>query len=65
MGWDVDPPGESLQRALRWISAERVAEPSLSLGSLVDAAGPRFDLTPIEVEYLWRVLVRRREASAE
>ncbi|MEI8257287.1 MAG: hypothetical protein WCJ30_16560 [Deltaproteobacteria bacterium] len=62
MGWDLEPPGESLQRALRWISGEREADPSRSLAAIVEDAGPRFDLTPLDVEYLWRTLVRRRDA---
>ncbi len=62
MGWDLEPPGESLQRALRWISGERESDPSRPLAAIVEEAGPRFDLTPLEVEYLWRVLISRGTA---
>jgi hypothetical protein len=50
-----------LQRAIRWISAERDARPERAIAEIVDEAGPRFDLAPIETEYLWKTFVAQRE----
>jgi hypothetical protein len=58
---DLEPKGETLQRAIRWISAERDARPERAIAEIVDEAGPRFDLAPIETEYLWKTFVAQRE----
>jgi hypothetical protein len=46
------PEGESLRRAVRWISQQREEEPGRTVVALVDQAAVRFDLTPKEAEYL-------------
>ena len=46
------PSGESLRRAVRWISGRLEEDPESALLALVDEATLRFDLTPIEAEYL-------------
>jgi hypothetical protein len=48
----VQPPGERLRRAVRWISGRREEEPGAKLARLLDEAMLRFDLTPNECEYL-------------
>ncbi len=52
------PHGESLRRALRWLD-ERVREtPQADRGKLVSEAGARFDLSPVEEEFLLRSWLR-------
>ena len=57
---DLAPKGEALQRAIRWISSERDAHPERAIGTIVQEAGPRFNLTPIDAEYLWKTFVAAR-----
>ena len=52
MGSPVEPRGEKLRRAVRWISAQREERPEARLAPLVDAATLRFDLSPREAELL-------------
>lgn len=48
------PEGEAIRRALRWLD-ERVREdPDASRAKLVAAAGARFDLSPLEEDFLLR-----------
>ena len=49
---DVLPSGESLRRAVRYISDQLQEDADQPLLSLVDKASQRFDLTPKEEEYL-------------
>lgn len=46
------PQGEELRRALRWLSERRLEDPKAPRAKLLDEAALRFDLTPIEVEFL-------------
>jgi hypothetical protein len=46
------PEGESLRRALKWLSEKRTESPDAPRGQLIDEAALRFDLSPNEVEYL-------------
>lgn len=62
---DLEPKGEALQRAIRWISAEREAQPERALAEIVNEAGPRFDLAPLETEYLWKTFVAKRAEAGE
>ncbi len=48
----LHPEGESLRRAVRWISGQLQEDPAQRVASLVNDATLRFDLTPRETEYL-------------
>jgi hypothetical protein len=50
----VAPEGESLRRALRWLDERVREEPGASRGKLVGEAAARFDLTPLDEEFLLR-----------
>ncbi len=43
-----------LKKAIEWISHRRQDEPKVGLAVLVDEACRRFDLTPIQAEFLLR-----------
>ena len=49
----VHPEGESLRRAVRWISGHLEEDAEQPLPPLVESAILRFDLTPRESEYLY------------
>ena len=50
------PEGEALRQALRWISDRRRDDPKARLAAVIDEAALRFDLTPLEADFLWRSL---------
>lgn len=46
------PEGEGIRRALRWLDERVREEPQASRAKLVADAGARFDLTPLEEDFL-------------
>lgn len=48
----IQPQGESIRQAVKWISAELLEDPSKKAQKLVQEAGLRFNLSPLEEEYL-------------
>ena len=53
---DVQPRGESLRRAVEWVSLERQDHPEIPLGELVSRAALQFDLSPADEEFLLHAL---------
>jgi hypothetical protein len=56
MAREIEPEGERLRRAVRWISEQRQEHPDASMRDLVDEAGLRFDLGPSEQDGLMLLL---------
>ncbi|MBA3009429.1 MAG: hypothetical protein KKF12_03890 [Proteobacteria bacterium] len=50
----LHPQGESLKKAILWISEKRKNDPGINLGKLVDQAAFQFDLSPKDSEFLLR-----------
>lgn len=48
----IQPQGEDLRKAVRWISEERQSGTTLGNDQLVNQAAVKFNLSPLEVEYL-------------
>lgn len=48
----VVPGGESIRSALKWLSERRQAEASAAREKLIDEAALRFDLSPMDVDFL-------------
>ncbi len=46
------PEGDGIRRALKWLSDRRQEDPSAPRARLIDEAAIRFDLSPLEVEFL-------------
>ena len=57
----LQPEGEALRKAVKWISAERADHPEKSLDKLVEEAAVNFDLSPREEEFLGKFV--REEAG--
>ena len=55
------PEGEHVRRAIRWISDQRMGDQAASSSALVNEAALRFDLSPIEEEWLMRTLAPPRD----
>jgi hypothetical protein len=56
----IQPHGEGLRRALRWLDDRVKEEPGAARAKLVGEAAVRFDLTPAEEEFLLTSWVRPR-----
>ncbi|MGD8389802.1 MAG: hypothetical protein PVG49_21830 [Desulfobacteraceae bacterium] len=48
----IQPKGESIRQAVKWISAQREENPEKHIGQLIQAACRRFNLTPKDEVYL-------------
>lgn len=51
------PEGETIRRAVTWISDERREHPERKLVELLEEASVRFDLSPAQEAWLYRTLV--------
>jgi hypothetical protein len=52
----IQPEGENLRKAVKWISEAVKYEKGKSRAELIQEACLKFDLTPMEAEYLANVL---------
>ena len=52
----VQPEGEEIRKAFKWISEERKYNPEGKLAKLIEEACLKFDLSPIDAEYLLKML---------
>ena len=59
----IQPEGEALRRATRWILEEHAENPVENWGPLIAQACFKFDLSPQEAEFLSR-WIRQRNAPA-
>ncbi len=51
---NIQPQGENLRKAVKWIAEEKKAGSPQSRQQLIEAACLKFNLTPMEAEYLAR-----------
>jgi hypothetical protein len=52
----VQPVGEDLRKAVKWISEERKFNPEAQTSKLIEEACLKFDLSPMDAEYLLKIL---------
>jgi hypothetical protein len=48
----IQPKAENMRQAIRWISAERLEDESKPIQKLIQEAALRFNLSPMDEEYL-------------
>ncbi len=58
-GGNLLPHGESLRRAIRWLDDRVKEEPGVDRARLVGEAAARFDLSPLEEDFLLRTWLGR------
>ncbi|MBW2018147.1 MAG: hypothetical protein JRH13_15600 [Deltaproteobacteria bacterium] len=58
----IQPKGEKIRQAVKWISSEKLEDEGKSLLALVEEAASRFNLSPAEEEYL-RDFYRKNEET--
>ena len=59
----VQPEGEDLRKAVKWISEERKYGAEKKVSKLIEEAGLKFNLSPMDAEYLAKLL--RGEKTSE
>jgi hypothetical protein len=52
----IQPKGDAIRKAVQWISDERQHGEATDLNRLVEQAAVKFNLNPMEVEYLLRLV---------
>ncbi len=52
----IQPQGENLRKAVKWISDQRQDDPDMSVNTLIDRACLTFNLTPAEAAALEALL---------
>ena len=57
----VQPEGEDLRKAVKWISEERQYNPGQKLAELIEKACLKFDLSPMGAEYLFNLLKQNKK----
>ncbi len=56
------PVGEApIMQAIKWIDEQLRENPKADRTKLVDEASRRFDLTPLDADFLWRHLAERQK----
>ncbi|PIE70126.1 MAG: hypothetical protein CSA22_09575 [Deltaproteobacteria bacterium] len=52
----IKPEGEAVREAVKWVGSERKTAPDASVNQLVEAASIKFDLSPMEADFLYRLV---------
>ena len=52
----IEPQGEELRKAVKWISEERLNNPDKKTLQLIEAACLKFNLSPKDADFLARCL---------
>jgi hypothetical protein len=55
----IQPKGEDLRRAVKWVSEERKYNPEKEVNAIVQEACMKFDLSPIDADFLLRHLLEK------
>ncbi|MBW2037398.1 MAG: hypothetical protein JRI41_07970 [Deltaproteobacteria bacterium] len=59
----VEPEGEDIRKATKWISSERLHNPGARLATLIEQASVRFDLSPKDAEFLTRFFLKKNDTG--
>ena len=57
----IMPQGEDLRKAVKWISEERQSSPQRKLAKLVEEASVKFDLSPVDGEFLFKFFREQKD----
>jgi hypothetical protein len=57
----VQPEGENLRKAVKWISEERKYNPGQKFSALIEKACLKFDLSPMDAEYFLNFLKQEKK----
>jgi hypothetical protein len=57
----IQPKGEDLRRAVKWVSEERKYNPDKEQKALIEEACVKFDLSPLDADFLLRKLLEQEK----
>ena len=57
----IQPKGEDLRRAVKWVSEERKYNPEKEQKALIQEACVKFDLSPLDADFLLRKLLEQKK----
>ncbi len=57
----IQPDGEEIRKAVKWVSEERKYNPGKTNNTLVEEACLKFDLSPMEADFLIRTLLEEKK----
>jgi len=57
----IQPEGEDLRKAVKWISEERKYNPGTTTKALIEDASVKFNLSPKEEDFLLRTLLEEKK----
>lgn len=55
----IQPKGEDLRKAVKWVSEERKYNPGKKQKALIEEACLKFNLSPIDADFLLRKLLEQ------
>lgn len=58
---NIQPEGEDLRRAVKWVSEERKYSPGKELKAIIREACMKFDLSPLDEDFLLRHLLKKEQ----
>ena len=53
----IQPTGEDLRKAVKWVSDQRKYNPGQELKAVIQEACVKFDLSPLDADFLLRKLL--------
>ncbi len=57
----VQPEGENLRKAVKWISDERKYGPDIKHFELIEKACLKFNLSPMDAQYLLKLIHQKKD----
>lgn len=58
----IMPEGEDLRKAIKWLSEEKDLHPENKLSDLIQNACFKFDLSPMDAEFLSRTMRQQNDS---
>lgn len=56
------PEGDDLRKAVKWLSDEKQLSPEKKMSDLIDEACLKFDLSPLDAEFLSRAVRQQTDS---
>lgn len=50
----VEPKGEDLRKAVKWVSEERTYHPEKKIKKIIEEACVKYDLSPMDADFMLR-----------
>jgi hypothetical protein len=60
---NIMPEGDDIRKAVKWISEQHLDDPGKDLKTLAREASVKFDLSPVEADFLERFVIDQPPAS--